>query len=99
MSYVSTQQARLGGETAIDHVVVPTHLVAAVLSTVFCFVPTGLAAVVSAGQVRAFLAAGDVEAAQRASRRAARFCWISLSVSVMFLLVIVVGADGYSSSH
>lgn len=95
----TTQQATREHAPQGTDTVVATYLVAAVLSTVFCFVPTGVAAVIYAGQVKALLALGDVAAARRASRMARRLCWVSLSVTLTFVLVIVVGADGYSSSH
>jgi hypothetical protein len=98
-TYQRTQPAVRETTRRSDDVVVSTHMVAAVLATVFCFVPTGVAAVVYAGQVRMLLAVGDVAGARRASRMAKRLCWVSLSVTLTFLMVIVVGADGYSSSH
>ncbi|MGZ4592068.1 MAG: CD225/dispanin family protein [Actinomycetes bacterium] len=97
MAYQTTQTAPRDQTRTGDPLRVPTYLVAAVLVTVFCFVPTGVAAVIFAGRVSALLAGGDVEAARRASRTAKRLCWVSLSVTVTFLVIIVVGADGYSS--
>jgi hypothetical protein len=73
---------------------VATHLVAAVLCTVLCFAPTGVAAVVYAGQVRTMLALGEAAAARRASRAAARLCRASVSVTLGCLHVIVLGARG-----
>ena len=73
---------------------VPDHLVWAVLSTVLCFTPTGVVAVVHAARVKPLLAAGRVVAARRASTLAARFCWVSLAVTVSFLLTIYLGAVG-----
>ena len=55
--------------------------------------------------VRSHLAAavvctlGDVEGARHASRIAKRLCWASAAVTICFLLVIVVGAGGYSNIH
>jgi hypothetical protein len=40
------------------------------------------------------LALGDIAAARRASRAAARLCWASVSVTVGCLLVVVLGARG-----
>jgi Interferon-induced transmembrane protein len=78
---------------------VRSHLAAAVVCTVVCFAPLGVAAVVCAGNVRTRLALGDLEGARRASRMAKRLCWASAAVSMAFLLVIVVGAGGYSDIH
>jgi Interferon-induced transmembrane protein len=78
---------------------VRSHLAAAVVCTLVCFAPLGVAAVVCAGNVRTRLAVGDVEGARRASRMAKRLCWASAAVTMCFLLVIVVGAGGYSDIH
>jgi hypothetical protein len=47
---------------------------------------------VAAGNVRTRLALGDLAGARRASATAARLCWVSVSVTLGFLLMIVVGA-------
>ena len=78
---------------------VRSHLVAAVVCTLVCFAPLGVAAVVFAGNVRTRLALGDVEGARHAARMAKRLCWASAAVTMAFLLVIVVGAGGYSDIH
>ena len=78
---------------------VRTHLVAAVVCTLVCFAPTGVAAVVAAGTVRTRLALGDVEGARKASAMARRLVWASVAMTVTFLLVVVVGAKGYSDTH
>ena len=57
----------------------------------------GIAAVVNAGNVRTRLALGDLEGARRASRIAARLCWASALVTMVCLLVVILGADGYSA--
>jgi hypothetical protein len=82
-----------------QNVRVRSHLAAAVLVTLFCFAPTGVAAVVWAGHVRTRLALGDVEGARRASSVACRLCWVSVALTLGFLLVVVVGAQGYSDTH
>ena len=78
---------------------VRSHLAAAVVCTLVCFAPLGVAAVVYAGNVRTRLALGDIEGARRSSRMAKRLCWASAAVTMCFLLVIVVGAGGYSDVH
>jgi hypothetical protein len=78
---------------------VRSHLAAAVVCTLVCFAPLGVAAVVCAGNVRTRLALGDVDGARHASRMAKRLCWASAVVTMAFLLVIVVGAGGYSDVH
>jgi hypothetical protein len=78
---------------------VRSHMAVAVVCTLVCFAPFGVAAVVYAGNVRTRLALGDVEGARRASRMAKRLCWASAAMTVGFLLLIVVGAGGYSDIH
>jgi len=78
---------------------VRTYLVPAVICTLLCFAPTGVAAVVLAGRARAAEAAGDLVAAHRAGRAARRMCWASVLVTLGFLAIIVVGADGYTAHH
>ena len=73
---------------------VRSHLVAAVVCTLVCFAPTGVAAVVAAGNVRTRLALGDLAGARRASATARRLCLVSVAVTLGFLLIIVVGAAG-----
>ena len=102
MSYVLTQTTSApvtGGTEQNQSVHVRSHLVAAVLVTLFCFAPTGVAAVVFAGIVRTRLALGDVEGARKASAMARRLVWASVAMTVTFLLVVVVGANGYSDTH
>lgn len=94
MTYVETQRQPVPTTDAGAPEQVRSHLVAAVVCTLVCFAPTGVAAVVCAGNVRTRLAAGDVEGARRASRTALRLVRVSLAVTAGFLLVIVVGAGG-----
>jgi hypothetical protein len=97
MTFTSTQNTLAPAAPAAERVhdeQVHSHLAAAVVCTLVCFAPTGVAAVVAAGTVRTRLALGDVDGARRASATARRLCWVSVSVTLGFLLVIVVGAAG-----
>jgi hypothetical protein len=94
---VATRPAERPGQTRDAQV--RSHLVAAVVCTLVCFAPLGVAAVVYAGNVRTRLAQGDLEGARRASRTAMRLCVASLATTLAFLLVIVVGSVGYSDLH
>ena len=88
-----------GATEPVRDVRVRSHLVAAVAVTLLCFAPTGVAAVVYAGNVRTRLALGDVEGARKASAMARRLVWASVTMTVAFLLVVIVGANGYSDTH
>jgi t-SNARE complex subunit (syntaxin) len=54
----------------------------------FCCWPLGIVAIIFAAQVNSRLAAGDVNGALEASRKARLFCWIALGLG---LLAVVVG--------
>jgi hypothetical protein len=101
MSYVeqSSPAAIRESREQIRNVKVRSHLVAAVVCTLVCFAPIGVAAVVYAGNVRTRLAMGDVDGARRAAIMAKRLCWASVAMTVGFLLMIAVGASGYSDVH
>jgi hypothetical protein len=74
---------------------VPNYLVFAILATVFCCLPTGIAAIVYAAQVNGKLQAGDYAGAQAASNNAKMWCWISLglglAIGVLYALMIMAG--------
>ena len=74
---------------------VPNYLVFAILVTVLCCLPTGIAAIVYAAQVNAKLAAGDVAGAQLASKNAKMWCWISagagLLIGCLYALIAILG--------
>lgn len=74
---------------------VPNNLVFAILVTVLCCLPTGIAAIVYAAQVNGKLAAGDIAGAQQASKNAKMWCWISLGagllVCVFYVLIVAMG--------
>jgi len=74
---------------------VPNYLVFAILVTVLCCLPTGIAAIVYAAQVNGKLAAGDVAGAQLASKNAKMWCWISvgagLLICVLYALLAILG--------
>jgi len=75
---------------------VPNHLVWAILATVFCCLPTGIAAIVYAAQVNGKLEAGNVQGAREASDNARMWSWISFGIGLVFglgyfLLVVAAG--------
>jgi hypothetical protein len=75
---------------------VPNYLVFAILATVLCCLPTGIAAIVYAAQVNGKLQAGDIAGAQAASNNAKLWCWISLgvglAVGLIWIILVAVGA-------
>ena len=77
---------------------VPNYLVFAILATVFCCLPTGIAAIVYAAQVNGKLQAGDLSGAQAASKNAKLWCLISLGLGLalilLYALLMMVGILG-----
>jgi len=82
---------------------VPNYLVFAILTTVFCCLPTGIPAIVYAAQVNGKLQAGDLAGAQLASKNAKTWCWVSfgvgLAVTLLYMLVIGVGVIRQIGRH
>jgi hypothetical protein len=82
---------------------VPNYLVFAILTTIFCCLPTGIPAIVYAAQVNGKLQAGDFAGAQAASKNAKMWCWISFGVGLVvglcYVLVIAVGTMRQMGSH
>jgi hypothetical protein len=77
----------------------PNYLVWAILSTIFCCLPLGIASIVFAAQVNGKYAAGDVAGAQESSRKAKQFAIWSAVVGVVIgaLYAIAVVAAGVGS--
>ena len=62
---------------------IPNHLVWAILSTLFCWLPLGIVSIVYASQVDGKRAAGDIAGAREASDKA-KF-WAMLSAGLMLI--------------
>jgi hypothetical protein len=77
---------------------VPNYLVWAILVTLFCFLPTGIAAIVFASQVNTKLAAGDVAGAVEASNKAKLWTIISAVVGVVVLVIVIAASAGTSNN-
>jgi hypothetical protein len=82
---------------------IQTYLLPAILVTLFCFLPTGIAAIVYATQVFKKRDAGDYVGAARASKQARMWTIVSLAVGVAILAIGVIAAvassGGGSSSY
>ncbi|MEU4203604.1 CD225/dispanin family protein [Streptomyces sp. NPDC039022] len=71
------------------------YLVPAILVTLFCFLPTGIAAIVFATQVNAKAGVGDRAGAEAASKKAKLWTFISLGAGLFAgLLVLLSSAAG-----
>ncbi|MFJ2926386.1 CD225/dispanin family protein [Streptomyces massasporeus] len=76
----------------------PTYMVGAILVTLFCFFPTGIAAIVFSSQVSAKATAGDLAGAAEASRKARLWVIVSLAVGVLAWIVLMVVSLSTSST-
>lgn len=66
------------------------YLPIAVLTTVCCFWPTGIIAILKAVQVRTAIARGDMVTAEIASREARNFSFISLAVGIASIVLCTI---------
>jgi hypothetical protein len=78
---------------------VKTYLVPAILVTLFCFWPTGIAAIIFAAQVSSKLSMGDYQGAVQASKQARLWTKVSLIVfGVLLVIGIAVAAIFFATS-
>jgi hypothetical protein len=73
---------------------VPNYLVWAILVTLFCFLPTGIVAIVYASQVSSKLAAGDYAGAVESSNKAKTWSIVSAVVGVLFAVIWIAAFAG-----
>ena len=66
------------------------YLVPAILATIFCCLPFGIAAIVFAAQVNGKWQAGDVVGAQQSAQRARTFTFVSVGLGLVVILFYVV---------
>jgi hypothetical protein len=59
----------------------------AILTTIFCCLPFGIAAIVYAAQVDGKVAMGDHAGAVETSRKAKTWCWVSFGVGLVGWLI------------
>jgi len=80
---------------------VPNYLLFAILTTVFCCIPTGIPAIIYAAQVNGKLAAGDYAGAQAASNNAKIWCWVSFGIGLVGTLfgILLVGVGALHNLH
>lgn len=79
----------------------PNYLVWAILSTIFCCIPFGIASIVFAAQVNSKWAAGDFNGAAASSAKAKKFAIIAAVAGLIFgvLYVIAIVALGMNASE
>ncbi|MBD9703667.1 CD225/dispanin family protein [Streptomyces sp. ID01-12c] len=70
----------------------------AILVTLLCFLPTGIAAIVFASQVSAKATTGDYQGAAQASRRARILVLVSVGIGVLFWLILIIAMSASDTS-
>ena len=75
---------------------IPSHMTEAILVTLFCCLPFGIAAIIQASKVSGFVASGNIPAAQAASNEASKYVKIAffagLIVGILSFVVNFLGA-------
>ncbi len=76
----------------------PNYLVQSILVTIFCCLPTGIAAIIFSSQVNTKLAIGDYGGAMESSKKAKLWCWISFGAGLAYMVVIgiVIAIYGFA---
>ncbi|MFM9592937.1 CD225/dispanin family protein [Streptomyces scabiei] len=75
-----------------------SYMTPAILVTLLCFLPTGIAAIVFASQVSAKAAAGDYQGSVQASRRARLLLLVSVGIGVLFWLIVIIAVGASDTS-
>ncbi|GAA2409003.1 CD225/dispanin family protein [Streptomyces coeruleofuscus] len=75
-----------------------SYMTPAILVTLLCFLPTGIAAIVFASQVSAKATTGDYQGAAQASRRARILILVSVGVGVLFWLILIIALSASDTS-
>ena len=71
-------------------VVIPNYLWQAIVCTVCCCLPLGIAAIVYAAQVNGKLAAGDYHGALATSNTARTWCWVAFACGVVWWVLTLL---------
>ena len=80
----------------------PNYLVWAILTTIFCCLPLGIASIVFSTQVNSKWALGDVAGAQDSSDKAKKFAiWSAIAwavIAVIYAIALAVGLANFNFS-
>ena len=68
----------------------PNYLIPAILVTLFCCLPVGVASIIFATQVNSKYQAGDIAGAEEASRKAKMFAMIGAGVGVVVIALAII---------
>ncbi|WP_340074797.1 CD225/dispanin family protein [Leptobacterium sp. I13] len=65
------------------------YLVLAIISTVLCCMPAGVVSIVYASKVNSAYAEGDYDSAEKASRNAKTWAFVSIGVALLFWIIYI----------
>lgn len=87
------------GQTGMPMRNVPNNMVLAILATVFCCLPLGIASIVKASQVKAIAESGDIERAEKVAAEAKKWAlWaIGLGLLAQIIYFFLVGSSAFLS--
>jgi hypothetical protein len=69
---------------------IPNYLIPAILSTVLCCLPLGVASIIFATQVNSKVAAGDIAGAMESSKKAKMFMMIAVGLGLLTWILVIV---------
>lgn len=80
---------------------IPNYLVWSILTTIFCCLPFGIVSIVFAAKVDGLRAAGDIQGAMEASRKAKTWAIVAASAGLVILVLylvffLVIGASVFT---
>ncbi|MGE5291383.1 MAG: CD225/dispanin family protein [Micromonosporaceae bacterium] len=76
---------------------IQTYMLPAILVTLFCFLPTGIAAIIFASQVSSKRNAGDYNGAVHASKQARLWTIVSLVAGIVVIGIVVIASAASNS--
>lgn len=69
---------------------VQNYLIPAILATIFCCLPVGIASIIFATQVNSKIAAGDIAGAMESSKKAKMFMFITIGVGLVSWIIGII---------
>lgn len=69
---------------------IQSYLIPAILSTVLCCMPFGVASIIFAAQVNSKIATGDIAGAMESSKKAKMFMFIAIGGGVLIWVCVII---------
>lgn len=68
----------------------PNYLIPAILVTIFCCLPGGVASIIFATQVNSKYQAGDIAGAEEASKKAKMWTMVSAGIGLVVIVIVII---------